>query len=276
MTLSRVLPGQEQNRMKKLIFAYAFAAAGLWSADMPSSDFSLSARQHDPMIVRERHGANVTSTNWSGYAVTGPSGSVSDVTGTWTVPTLAGCTSAPQYSSFWIGIDGYDSNTVEQIGTDSDCVNGTPTYYAWFEFYPHLSYTINTFPVNPGDSISAEVKYSGGTFTVSLKNHMSGLSFSTSTKMNNARRSSAEWIAEAPSAGGVLPLADFGTVNFGPGDTATINGSGPGPIGSFPAANVFEITMTNSAGVAEATPTTLQKNGEFSVNYDLAGNTILK
>jgi Peptidase A4 family len=259
--------------MKKLIFTYAFLALGLWSAD--TSPISPSAHQHDPMKLRERHGSNVTSTNWSGYAVTGPNGSVSDVTGTWTVPALPSCSAATQYSSFWIGIDGYDSNTVEQIGTDSDCVNGTPTYYAWFEFYPHLSYTINKFPVNPGDLISAEVKYSGGTFTVSLTNHMSGLSFSTSTKMNNAKRSSAEWIAEAPSAGGVLPLADFVSVNFGPGDTATIGGPAM-TIGSFPAANVFEITMTNSSGVPEATPTGLTNNDKFTVNYDLAGNTILK
>ena len=124
--------------MKKLIFAYFFLAAGLWSADMPNSEFSPSTRQHDPMILRERHGALVTSTNWSGYAVTGPNGSVTDVKGTWMVPTLQSCTSATKYSSFWIGIDGYDSNTVEQIGTDFDCINGTPTYYAWFEFYPHL------------------------------------------------------------------------------------------------------------------------------------------
>jgi hypothetical protein len=189
---------------------------------------------------------------------------------------VGSCTSpATQYSSFWIGIDGYDSNTVEQIGTDSDCVNGATTYYAWFEFYPHLSYTINNFPVSPFDSISAEVKYSGGVFTVSLTNHPTGLSFSTSTKMNNAKRSSAEWIAEAPSAGGVLPLADFQTVNFGPGDIATI-GSSTSTIGSFPAANVFEITMTNSSGVPKATPASLKNNDVFSVNYDLAGNTIFK
>jgi hypothetical protein len=275
--------------MKKLIFAYAFAAAGLWSADAPPSDVSLSARQHDPMKLRERHGSNVTSTNWSGYAVTGPNGSVSDVKGTWTVPALPlmSCNlTATQnsYSSFWIGIDGYDSNTVEQIGTDSDCINGKATYYAWFEFYPHLSFTINNIPVNPGDSISAEVKYSGGVFTVSLTNLSTPtpLTFSTSTKMNNAKRSSAEWIAEAPSAGGVLPLADFGTVTFGvgdsggPADTATI-GSSTNPIGLFPAANVFEITMTNSSGVPEATPTGLTNyNDKFSVNYDPSGNATLK
>ena len=25
---------------------------------------------------------------------------------------------------------------MEQIGIDADCVSGTPTYSAWFEFYP--------------------------------------------------------------------------------------------------------------------------------------------
>jgi hypothetical protein len=245
----------------------------LWSADGTGqySQASIVARQHAPIIIHQRHGTNVTSTNWSGYAVTGPNGSVSDVKGTWTVPSVVNCTSANQYASFWIGIDGYESNTVEQIGTDSDCQNGSPTHYAWFEFYPHLSFTINNFPIKPGDSISAEVTYANGMFTVGLTNKSTGLSFSTSTKMKNAKRSSAEWITEAPSGGGVLPLADFQTVNFGPGDNATI-GSATGPIGSFPAANVFEITMVNRDGVPEATPTALQQNDRFSVYYDASGN----
>jgi hypothetical protein len=59
-------------------------------------------------------------------AVTGSKASVTDVTGSWTVPAVD-CTSpngTPNgYSSFWVGIDGYGSNTVEQIGTDSDCVS---------------------------------------------------------------------------------------------------------------------------------------------------------
>lgn len=256
----------------KLVFPSIFLlATALWGADVPDTRFSPAPRQHAPIIIHERHGAIVTSTNWSGYAVTGANGSVSDVKGTWTVPSVVGCTSAAQYASFWIGIDGYDSNTVEQIGTDSDCQSGSPTYYAWFEFYPHLSYTINKFPIHPGDSIAAEVSYNGGTFAVSLTDKTTGLSFSTSTKMNNAKRSSAEWIAEAPSGGGVLPLADFQTVNFG-GDQATIASSG-GPIGSFPAANVFEVTMVNSSGVPEATPTPLTNNDSFSVNYDPSNGT---
>ena len=40
------------------------------------------------------------------------------------------------YSSFWVGIDGYSSSSVEQLGTDSDCAGNTPDYYAWWEMYP--------------------------------------------------------------------------------------------------------------------------------------------
>ncbi len=42
---------------------------------------------------------------------------------------------------------------------------------------------------------------------------MKRLFFST-TQEANAKRRSAEWIVEAPSLGGVLSLANFGTVQF--------------------------------------------------------------
>ena len=50
-------------------------------------------------------------------------GTFTDVKGSWTQPT-ATCTNKTAYSSFWVGLDGYNSNSVEQIGTDSD-------YRAW-------------------------------------------------------------------------------------------------------------------------------------------------
>ena len=85
---------------------------------------------------------NSTSNNWSGYVVTGPTGSVTYVNGSWIVPAVtASATNA--YSAFWVGIDGYNSGTVEQIGTDSDWVNGAAQYYAWYEFYPKPSHFIN-------------------------------------------------------------------------------------------------------------------------------------
>jgi hypothetical protein len=175
-----------------------------------------------------------------------------------------------------VGIDGYSSNTVEQIGTDSDCQNGVPVYFAWFEFYPHPSFTINNVPISPGNVVSAEVKSNGkGQFTVTLTNVSTNQTFSTSTKAPSAAQESAEWIAEAPYSGGVLPLADFGTVLFGSGYTgqtntcfATINGT-TGPVGSTAFnANLDMITMDTKTEVVKASPSALSRDGtSFSIAW---------
>ncbi|MBV9400317.1 MAG: hypothetical protein JO062_20225 [Bryobacterales bacterium] len=236
-------------------------------------------RHHAPIIIHERHGRNVASDNWSGYAVTGVKGSVTDAKGSWIVPSVTCPSSGDEYSSFWVGIDGYSSNTVEQVGTDSDCVNGVPTYYAWYEFYPHFAYTIRSITVKPGDVISAEVTASGkGTFTVTITDG-NERPFSVSTHVPNAAASSAEWIAEAPYSGGVLPLANFGTVLFGQDSTAVMEtcnatiGGTSGPIGSPSFANdVAEITMVNGSGATKAAPSDLSSDGSsFSVAWVSSG-----
>jgi hypothetical protein len=170
----------------------------------------------------------VYSSNWSGYAAATnlrapASGAVTQVRGSWTVPTVAGSTNA--YSSVWVGIDGYKSSTVEQIGTEQDTSWwGATSYYAWWEMYPFPTVRITTVPISPGDSISASVTYSWGTFTLQLKDNTTGRSFST-YQWGVAQRSSAEWIVEAPSwIFGVLPLANFGTARFS-GAQATIEGT---------------------------------------------------
>jgi len=225
--------------------------------------------RHRPMILRHIREGAASSLNWSGYAVTGPNGSVQDVKGSWTVPTVT-CTNGTQYSSFWVGIDGFNSNTVEQIGTDADCHSGSPAYYAWFEFYPHPMFTINNFEIKPGDVISAEVTYASRQFTVSLHNSRTGQMFSTSTRVSNARRSSAEWVAEAPSsAGGILPLADFGTVSY-TANTASVNKTLDAAIGSF--TNNYAITMVDASGNVKAQPSPLGTDlSSFSVQWLSAG-----
>src|SRR5947209_2194209 len=97
-----------------------------------------------------------TSTNWSGYAVQAPAGSVTAVYGSWMVPAVTG--KGTSYSSAWVGIDGFASRTVEQIGTDSDLSAGQPVYYAWYEMYPHPAVSLS-LKVQPGDTISASVTY---------------------------------------------------------------------------------------------------------------------
>jgi hypothetical protein len=226
------------------------------------------------------------STNWCGYAVTASNGAVSKVQGSWVVPAVTGTSTA--YSSFWVGIDGYSSSTVEQIGTDSDISNGRPTYYAWYEFYPSPMYQIRALTIHPGDVMTAAVTYTGSIrgmfgrtnslFTVTITDTTTAKSYTTTGTVSNAARSSAEWIAEAPSSyRGVLPLANFGTANFGFDNTAvtgtcyaTIGGTS-GQISSFTSA-VQQITMVTSKSVTKASPTALSVDGtSFQVTWASAG-----
>src|SRR5262249_52127531 len=111
--------------------------------------------------------ASTTSTNWSGYAVTGANGSFTSVSASWTQPT-ATCSHRNQYATFWVGLDGFNSNSVEQTGTDSDCSGRTPVYYGWYEMFPAFPVNFSN-PVRPGDAMSASVTFSGSsTFTLVL------------------------------------------------------------------------------------------------------------
>ncbi len=241
------------------------------------------------MHVASVSGSSWYSTNWSGYVVNGTAGSVTFVQGSWKVPAVTGRGNA--YSSFWVGIDGFSSNTVEQIGTDSDISSGRAVYYAWYEFYPSPMYKITTLSISSGDIISASVSYlvSSNAFTVSITDANKSTSWTSSpTAVSGATESSAEWVAEAPSSSrGVLPLANFGTVYFGYDNTgvsgtcyATISGVN-GPIGSFPSSAIQTITMasltynhrTNSYTVVpKAVPSSLSGDGtSFSVTWKSAG-----
>lgn len=223
------------------------------------------------------------STNWAGYAVTGPAGSVSAVDASWIEPVVSGsCPTTAEYASFWVGIDGYNSKTVEQTGTDTDCAHGSPSYYAWYEFYPKNSVTISSLKIHAGDTISASVTYSGGSFTTKITDVTTGKSFSKTSTVSGAKRSSAEWIAETPeictgSSCSFAHLTDFGTVYFGKDHTsvastdfATISGT-TSPFGNF--SKVIAITMTNTAGTKTmASPSGVSSDGtSFSVKWASSG-----
>ena len=233
-----------------------------------------------PSTVQALHGSRVPvkegmSGNWAGYVVvtdlkTPQSYAVSDVKGQWVVPSVSSSTSNT-YSAVWVGIDGYSSNTVEQIGTEQDSINGQPTYYAWFEMYPSLSHLINN-PVSPGDTMMAEVKYIGnGYFQLILNDKSfnstihSDWNFSITRQAANTLGQSAEWIVEAPLSvsGELLPLANFGSVDFS-GAQATLNGHA-GTINDN-AWHKDAITIVTSDGTAKAQPSVLSSDGSsFSI-----------
>jgi hypothetical protein len=185
-----------------------------------------------------------TSGNWSGYAVPLETSHVTDtfsfVLGSWVVPAVTGAQQTDNFSSVWVGLDGYADGTVEQIGTEQDWLGTSQVNYAWFEMYPSGAWELDPadYPVNTGDKISAQVSYVGE-FSVSIGRGLTEPEFVfdlTITDVSNGRqkwsfstypnyasysstfsaaRSSAEWIVEGPSSSsGILPLADFGAVNF--------------------------------------------------------------
>jgi len=165
----------------------------------------------------------VTSSNWSGYAAHG--GTYTSVSASWVEPTGHCSGSGHQYSSFWVGLDGYTSTTVEQTGTEVDCSSGRPQYYSWYEMYPAFPVRF-TNPVSPGDHFTASVTSTGGSFTLTLSDTTKRWTRTEHQSLAGAARSSAEVIAEAPSSStSVLPLANFGTVNF---TSAMANGSALG------------------------------------------------
>lgn len=210
------------------------------------------------------------STNWSGYAdltdLKNPTNnSVTDVKGQWTVPNLT-CTSQNTYSAAWVGIDGYSDSTVQQTGTEQDCQNGKPAYSAWFEMFPHWPIRIG-LPIHAGDNISGEVSYRGhNLYDIYLQNLTTGRKYHTIQYMR-AERQSAEWIVEAPSSiFGVLPLANFGTVNMS-NASATINGT-TGAINKPSWQNDAITMVSNDGSVTKAQPSALSSDGQsFSVNW---------
>lgn len=193
----------------------------------------------------------VTTQNWSGYAVTKyeTGTSYSSATATWVVPTA----SVPPgfsagYSSSWVGIGGFCLNTtctrvdktLIQLGTEQTATSSGSKYYAWWETLPQTSQTISSITVNPGDTIVATLqdgpslkqgkgggKPGGGggkgqSWTLTITNTSNSESWSKTLSYNSSL-ASAEWIEEAPSSGGILPLANYGTATFDPGSANGLN-----------------------------------------------------
>jgi hypothetical protein len=183
------------------------------------------------------------SSNWSGYVATGET--FSAVSASWTVPAVSCPTGTTDYSSHWIGIDGANSGTVEQDGTEADCFSGSPYYGAWWELYGDDSASVDygyevplsssSYPVRAGDTMTATVSVSGNTWTLDIADTTAHWTFSTAVAWATPARTSAEWIVERPevcsSSCGFASLADFGSASFTDA-TATANGI-TAPISGF-------------------------------------------
>jgi hypothetical protein len=244
-------------------------------------------------------GADLKSSNWSGYIAMGfgstpatasPGMSFTTVAGQWVLPKATCATGTPTSSSVWVGLGGYSltSNELEQAGTEADCgADGTANYYAWYELVPASPVTVESMKVFPGDVIRASIAVDHSSVVVQLTDKTRKRSFSRRLGVASPDLSTAEWIVEAPARCGLVQaggcnqseLTDFGKVAFshtmavGNGMTGTITGSnwttaalqlapnGSRHFGSPDAA-------TSDAGTAGATTSALWNGGRcFSVTW---------
>ncbi len=183
-----------------------------------------------------------STTNFSGYIDYAASGQTfTSVSASWTVPTVTCQPGETSWAAQWPGIG--DATTVQQDGTETDCQNGTPVYWAWYEMYGDAAVNNgyaqelapSSYPVSPGDVMTGAVSLSGATWLLSLADATANWSFSTqfASPAGGLSQGSAEWMVEDPD--GCSPqcqtLAQYTPVQF-TSATATENGQG-GPISAF-------------------------------------------
>src|SRR5215471_13280741 len=210
-----------------------------------------------PMTAFGRSANAAASLNWSGYAAHGKT--YQKISASWVEPT-GHCTSRGTFSSFWVGLDGFPSHTVEQTGTEVDCAGGRAKYFGWYEMFPAPPVNFSN-AVHPGDHFTGSVTFTGsGHYTLVLKDTTQGWSHTVHKTRTGAHHSSAEVIAEAPStfSGAVLPLTNFGTAHF---SNAKVNGAAMG------SASPTKIIMVNGSGRAKVSVSALAGGTAFSVTW---------
>jgi peptidase A4-like protein len=246
--------------LRRLVVAAATilaAAAALLAASTNANARATGGLAHGPMLALH-HVVHPTSTNWAGWDNVGST--YTKVAASWVQPTVTCKSRETSYASFWIGLDGDGSNSVEQTGSEGDCVSGRPTYYSWYEFYP--AYPVNySNTVKPGDHFSSTVSYSASTgkYSLALTDSTQGWTHTKTGTAPDGQNASAEVIAEAPSSDtGVLPLANFGSMTF---SSATVNGAALGTV-----ATPQKLTMA-SGSYTKAAVSALTTNNKFTVTW---------
>lgn len=279
----------------KRIFTTALAAAALTGAacltgmtgtasaavtSIPAADNV--AHPGGPMISASAaggSGAPTVSLNWSGYAVTSNK-LFTYVHTTFVEPTITCTGVADQWTSNWSGLDGYNSDTVEQDGTFAHCGgsgNTTPKYEAWYELYPAAS--VNVFAVHAGDIIDSSVSYANGEFTLTISDLSTGKTSGTTATCASCARTSAEWIVERPelcnNAGTkcfLTELADFGTTTMS-GDEAQLTGGSVKGVGGFNNIPIDMVDPVSGGGFISLDTVGAVSGKSFTATWDRSGNT---
>ncbi|HEY2553533.1 MAG TPA: G1 family glutamic endopeptidase [Streptosporangiaceae bacterium] len=223
-------------------------------------------------------GGTVHSRNWSGY-VSVPkttAGGFKAISATFNVPSV-NCSKTPHsVSVHWVGIDGFGNKTVEQDGVLSQCAGKggkTAQYAAWWENFPANPVRV-VFRVRPGDAIIASVFHKTAKGVHHNQYNLVVRDVTTGKRLNvwkkcgasTCQNSSAEIISEAPTgANGVLPLSDYGIINYESIKITDKAGQSGGVSSSLWSSD--KIIESDSAGHTLATPSALFGGRAFTSTW---------
>jgi hypothetical protein len=261
--------------------ASASSATSAPSVHLHGFHLVTNARLPRTVLPHLAKNATVDSQNWSGYAAVAKNNvALRYAQTTFTVPSID-CSrvqigsGGQTYAAEWVGLDGFNSSTVEQTGVDSFCTStsGTATNQAWYEMFPLDPVVFSG--VNPGDTIFVAVYYNKSTnqFQLNLRDETTGANMETSQPCptgSTCDRNSAEVIEEDPggSVAGGINLADFGTANF----TVSHVTARDGLRGTLSPSSLWtstDIIMQDPSGEDMATPSPLTDSGaNFSVTWN--------
>jgi hypothetical protein len=261
--------------------ASASSATSAPSVHLHGFHLVTNARLPRTVLPHLAKNATVDSQNWSGYAAVAKKNvALRYAQTTFTVPSI-NCSAVQigsggqTYAAEWVGLDGFNSSTVEQTGVDSFCTStsGTATNQAWYEMFPLDPVVFSG--VNPGDTIFVAVYYNKSTnqFQLNLRDETTGSNMETSQPCptgSSCDRNSAEVIEEDPggSVAGGINLADFGTASF----TVSHVTARDGLRGTLSPSSLWtstDIIMQDPSGEDMATPSPLTDSGaNFSVTWN--------
>jgi hypothetical protein len=206
---------------------------------------------------------------WSGYVIqTLPNESQFDqVYGQIQVPTIQTSATHPalnnaEYSSIWVGLDGYNTDNVVQDGTQNNAQNNggvvSTSHFAWTEWWPLGTQAISSFPAKPGDLIQVwtdVVQKSFATATEWISAYFGGSQGTLLADMNGDGKADAvafngtsTWVALSTGSG-FATATEWSNVYFG-GSNATLladmNGDGKADAVAFNGSSTWVALSTGS------------------------------
>ena len=218
-----------------LVVAFTSGPVAAQTAEPPQGAMHLpmkAYRHADGSFIRGQRG-EVTTQNWSGYAVTA-NAPYTSASATWQVPNVSydgGSTPYGYEDVFnWVGIGGYGDSTLIQLGTESVVsTSGARSFYVWYELYPAPTQPISR-SVKPGDIMTASLECTAActptsvqTWLLTISDETAGWAWTQSFQYQYSM-ASAEWITEPPYYNGIQPLADYAQATY---DPVEANGANP-------------------------------------------------